>query len=279
MKPRIQAPQKGNKYYIYEGDDGYNPAKGNPFRKNTDLTSLPNCCMIYGWFNEIGQQGHVYFKRAWYPYYAIDAAKIEGLEVTQEPTLGGIMVWKGGKTGEGHVCGVGEIIDDDTILTVDSEYYHRDWVTFKRSRGDGNWRGGCYWMDSSYVYLGCIKNPFIEDEEVITDITVYNADTKKTAILKGFYKDGRNYLSLNDLSNMGVLKVSYDEEKRVPVVGKEDSTSLIKILNQDDGETYSLEGYYTDHRNYAALSDLADMGVLSVSYDPDKKIPVVGKRD
>lgn len=279
MKPRIQAPQKGNKYYINIKDGGFNPAEGNPQRLNKDLTALANCIAIYGWFNEPGQQGQVYFTKPWYPYVVIQAAKREGLEVTQEPTLGGIMVWTGGKKGYGHVAGVGEVVSKRNVKTVESEYYGEEWVHFNRKIGDGNWRQGCYWMDKSYVYQGCIKNPFISEDEVVTDITVFNADTKKTAILKGFYKDGRNYLSLNDLSNLGVLKVSYDEEKRVPVVGKEDSKSLIKILNQDDGETYTLEGYYTDHRNYAALSDLADMGVLSVSYDPDKKMPVVGKRD
>lgn len=162
--PRIKKPENGNKYYVNIADGGYNGAKGNPFRLNKNLTSLPNCCMVYGWFNEIGGEGMKYLKAPWYPYSVITAAKKEGLTVTEEPTLGGIMVWTGGKSGEGHVAGVGEIISDQKILTVESEYYGRDWATFYRSKGDGNWRDGCYWMGRTYVYKGCIKNPWIEED-------------------------------------------------------------------------------------------------------------------
>ena len=163
-EPRLFRPEKGNKYYIYEKDGGVNPARGNPMRRDRYLTSLPNCVAIYGWFNEIGQKGQVYFKEAWYPYAVINAAKREGLEVTKEPTKGGIMVWTGGKTNEGHVCGVGEVYDEEHILTVESEYYGQDWKLFNRQKDDGNWRRGCPWMDKSYVYQGCIKNPFMEND-------------------------------------------------------------------------------------------------------------------
>lgn len=168
MQPRILRPEKGNKYYIYEKDGGVNPARGNPMRRDQFLTSLPNCTMAYGWFNEIGQRGQVYFKKAWYPYAAIAAAKREGLEVTQEPTKGGLMVWIGGKTNEGHICGVGEVYDDTHILTVESEYYGQDWKLFNRQKDDGNWRRGCPWMDKSYVYQGCIRNPFMKEEDDMT---------------------------------------------------------------------------------------------------------------
>lgn len=164
--PRILPPEKGNPYYIYKNDGGYNPAHGNPARRNKYLTSLPNCVAIYGWFNEVGGQGQVYFQKAWYPYAVIDAAKREGLTVTQEPKVGGIMVWTGGKYGDGHVEGCGDIFDDETILGVGSEFYDQDWVAFQRKKGDGNWRTGCPWMDSSYTYQGCINNPFMEEEDM-----------------------------------------------------------------------------------------------------------------
>lgn len=166
--PRIEAPKKGNKYYISTFNGGYNGARGNPLRLNKDLTSLPNCVAIYGWFNEPAQRGMVYLKAPWYPWAVIDAAKREGLEVTKEPTVGGIMVWTGGKHGDGHVEGCARIYSKTEILGVGSEYYGRDWAEFKRTKGDGNWRNGCYWMDNSYVYQGCIKNPFIKEEEDMT---------------------------------------------------------------------------------------------------------------
>ena len=162
--PRILPPEKDNPYYIYKKDGGYNPAQGNPARRNKNLTSLPNCVAIYGWFNEIGGQGQKYLTKAWYPYSVIAAAKREGLTVTKEPTIGGIMVWTGGPHGDGHVEGCGDIFDNGDILGVGSEYYLRDWVSFRRSKGDGNWRGGCPWMGSSYIYQGCIKNPFMEED-------------------------------------------------------------------------------------------------------------------
>lgn len=163
MKPRISKPEPGNKYYINISDGGYNGARGNPLRLNRDLTSLPNCVAIYGWFNEVGENGMQYLKAPWYPYTVITAAKREGLEVTKEPTVGGIMVWSGGKTGEGHVAGVADVYGLG-ILTVESEYYGMDWKTYKRNIGDGNWREGCYWMNSTYHYEGCIKNPFVEED-------------------------------------------------------------------------------------------------------------------
>ena len=167
-EPRIFRPEKGNKYYINTADGGVNPAKGNKFRLNKDLTSLPNCISIYGWFNEIGQRGMKYLNAPWYPYAVIAAAKREGLAVTKEPTLGGIMVWTGGKTGDGHVAGVGQIVDDKKILSVESEYYGMDWKNYWREKDDGNWRKGCYWMGANYYYQGCIKNPFIKEEEDLT---------------------------------------------------------------------------------------------------------------
>lgn len=168
MMPRINKPENNNKYYINKSNRGLNPAKGNPKRLNKYLTSLPNCVAIYGWFNECGQNGMQYLNKAWYPYAVISQAKKEGLVVTKEPSLGGIMVWTGGSTGEGHVAGVGQIIDSTHILTVESEYYGKDWTTFKRFKGIGNWSDGCYWMDKSYKYQGCIKNPFIKPEEDMT---------------------------------------------------------------------------------------------------------------
>lgn len=47
---------------------------------------------------------------------------------------------------------------------MDSEYYGQDWKVFNRQKDDGNWRRGCPWMDKSYVYQGCIKNPFMEND-------------------------------------------------------------------------------------------------------------------
>lgn len=168
---RVNKPEKGNKYYINVKDGGYNRAEGNPRLLNKDLTSFPNCIAIYGWFNEPGENGMIHLKTPWYPYSVIPAAKAEGLTITKEPTLGGIMVWTGGNSGLGHVAGVAEIISKDEFLSAESEYYGVDWANYKRKRGNGNWADGCGWMSKSkipYVYRGCIRNPFISEEDTMT---------------------------------------------------------------------------------------------------------------
>ena len=167
MLPRLLCPEKGNKYYINVKDGGYNRAEGNPRLLNKDLTSFPNCIAIYGWFNEPGEKGMIHLKTPWYPYSVIPAAKAEGLTITKEPTLGGIMVWTGGNSGLGHVAGVAEIISKDEFLSAESEYYGVDWANYRRKRGNGNWAVGCRWMEKSrvpYTYQGCIKNPFVEND-------------------------------------------------------------------------------------------------------------------
>ena len=167
MTPRVLKPDNNNLYYVNKRDGGFNGAEGNPKKKNPFLTALPNCVSIYGWFNEVGGKGAVYFKKPWYPYAVIAAARREGLEITQEPTVGGLMVWTE-ENGDGHVCGCARKYDDGSVLTTESEYYGAEWVNYHRYKGDGNWREGCYWMGRTFVYAGCIKNPFIEDEEDMT---------------------------------------------------------------------------------------------------------------
>lgn len=219
MKPRIDKPQKGNPYYINKKDGGLNPAKGNPARLNKDLTALPNCVAIYSWFNEIGGQGQVYLKKAYYPYAVIDVARREGLEITDYPTEGGIMVWKGGRTGEGHVEGCALVYSKDEILSVGSEYYGVDWRTYTRRRGTGDWRLGCNWMDSSYVFCGCIRNPFMVYEKPKgTKPIVIEQDGIKIECT-GFNVDGHNYIALADLDKpLGYANVKWDANKRLPIL-------------------------------------------------------------
>ena len=129
-----------------------------------------NCTAIAtGRFNEIGGYGYIkYFN---YPYYARDfvkAARQQGLEVTQKPTLGGILVWGGGKSGDGHVAPVEILYDDGSILTAESEWNGLPFRNYHRYIGNGNWRQGCYWMNSSYNYLGCVKNPAVKEDDIVT---------------------------------------------------------------------------------------------------------------
>lgn len=175
FKPMLSLPEAGNPYYNTKSVGGYSPCiignipRGAKVRTGyKGLNTLPNCtALATARFNEIGGYGYIkYFN---YPYYARDfvrAARQQGLEVTQKPTLGGILVWGGGKSGDGHVAPVEILYDDGSVLTAESEWNGVPFRNYHRYIGDGNWRQGCYWMNSSYNYLGCVKNPAVKEDEV-----------------------------------------------------------------------------------------------------------------
>lgn len=173
MIPQLTRPKDWNKYYNVIASGGINTGTPNKKRIEKGLTALPNCVSYaIGRFNEIGKYNAIKYLGPYYPYAMIGVAKRQGLKVSKEPTIGGCMVWIGGPTGEGHVDIV-EVIERDSdyniksIITSDSEYYGKAFVTFKRTIGDGNWAKGCSWMykaSTPYIYQGCIINPATEEE-------------------------------------------------------------------------------------------------------------------
>lgn len=161
--PRFIIPERGNPYYNTVAAGGYavGTIPGNP--QQIGLNILSNCvAYVAARFNEIiGQNRWVYLT---YPPNAedfIDAAAAQGLEISQTPSLGAIIVWAKGKThcssdGAGHVAVVEKINPDGTIITSESGYGCATpfWTTARRN--DGNWGGG-----SAYRFIGFIKNPAI----------------------------------------------------------------------------------------------------------------------
>ena len=164
FSPQLVIPAAGNPYYNTKKVGGYNPCiMGNPKNRNKDLNVLPNCVgYVTGRFNEIGAYESCKWLGNTNAANYIDLARKQGLTVTQRPTVGGCMVWKGGNTGEGHVAIV-EMDLGNRVITSESEYYGKQFVIYQRF-GDG-WKSGCYWMGASYTYLGCIKNPAVKPEE------------------------------------------------------------------------------------------------------------------
>lgn len=176
--PMTEAPKAGDPWYNSVLDGGYNTCiRGNPKRRVKGLSSLPNCTgFATGRFNQIGNfrraNGECRYLGDAMAYWYINLAKGQKLNITQKPTLGGVMVWSGGIGNYGHVEVVEDIISDNRrILTSASEYYGQAFRNFERPKGDGNWRGGCSWMDSSYVYRGCISNPAIGDDMNLIETT------------------------------------------------------------------------------------------------------------
>lgn len=169
-KPRLVIPEYGNPYYNTKSNGGFNPcALGNNShgQRQKGLNVLPNCVgYAVGRFNEIGGYGECKWLVA--RGNACDFIRIgqqQGLQISDAPTLGGCMVWAGGPGGYGHVAIV-ERIQGGKIETSESEYYGKAFTTYKRT--GRNWSEGCYWMRSSYKYLGCVVNPAVKEDKPVT---------------------------------------------------------------------------------------------------------------
>ena len=188
MKIRTTKPESGNKFYNTVSKGGYSHCiVGYPTDKSCNV--LSNCVgYACGRFNEI-------IGTMKYPYLNcnaenfIERAKQYGLEISDKPTLGGIMVWQKGATlsgndGAGHVAIVEKIIDDNTIYTSESGYGSSAFWNSTRSNTSGRWGIG-----SGYKFRGCIINPSIKDNipsEPKPDILLM---VKKT--IRGDYGNGK----------------------------------------------------------------------------------------
>lgn len=159
---RTTKPSSGNKFYITTTKGGYSRCiQGNPTDKECNV--LANCVgYACGRFNEIiGEMK--------YPTLScnaenfIEKAKSLGLEISDIPTLGGIMVWQKGSTlnssdGAGHVAIVERIDNDNQIYTSESSYGGKAFFNSLRTNSNGRWGLG-----TGYKFLGCIINPAIGD--------------------------------------------------------------------------------------------------------------------
>ena len=166
-KPSLK--DKYHDYYINITNGGQSWCiNGKP--KDSECNVLANCVgYACGRFNEIYSEetGHDKMKFKELNCNAenfIERAKNLGLEISNKPTLGGIMVWQKGNTlsgsdGAGHVCIVEDIIDDNTIYTSESGYNSKAFWNTKRYNNNKNWG-----QSSNYKFRGCIVNPGVKEE-------------------------------------------------------------------------------------------------------------------
>ena len=167
--PRFEKPETGNKYYITKSSGGYSPCI---IGKPTDACNVLANCVGYavGRFNEIGGYNCCKYLASTNAENMANAAKNQGLTVSDTPTLGGCMVWAKGKVGNsadgaGHVAIVEQINADGTIITSESGYNaNKPFWTQKRQKIP-NWG-----ESSEYTYIGCIVNPAVQ-------LTVYRVQT------------------------------------------------------------------------------------------------------
>ena len=208
MKIRTTKPESGNKFYNTVSKGGYSHCiVGYPTDKGCNV--LANCVgYACGRFNEI-------IGTMKYPYLNcnaenfIERVRQYGLEISDKPTLGGIMVWQKGATlsgndGAGHVAIVEKIIDNNTIYTSESGYGSSAFWNSTRSNTNGRWGIG-----SGYKFRGCIINPSIKDNipsEPKPDILLMvkktirgdygNGNTRKNALGK-YYDEVQHQVNLN----------------------------------------------------------------------------------
>lgn len=159
--PRTTRPNDGDPYWTKTTYGGYNEQiLGNPVNRAWSGSVLPNCTgYVHGRFMELGNQPYDYDPSILPWGNASTYYGNSSLEKGQDPRLGACMVWG---RGAGHVCVVEEIIDNDTVVTSESDYgdeQHGGTVFVSRTR-HRQWNWGWY---SGYTrpFLGFLYHPNI----------------------------------------------------------------------------------------------------------------------
>lgn len=151
--PRLEMPDKDNRYYIAKSEGGLN--HGIPRPKGSTLW-FANCVFYaLGRFAEICG---VWLKSTDAENFCKVAKKM-GLTVSQKPALGAIACWgKGevgvGSDGAGHVAVVEIVNSSGSIVTSESGWNAKKEFWTKTRLNDGNWG-----QASTYSFLGFIFPP------------------------------------------------------------------------------------------------------------------------
>lgn len=159
MERRTTKPEAGNKYYISKLKGGWNPCiiiKTAPV--DPDLDVLANCtAYATGRFNEALGLGECKYLGNHNAKSYVEYAQKQGLKVTQEPVIGGVMVWGGENQ---HVEFVEDIsADGNTCYDTSSAYKKYIWDVRRRKRnvgGENQWG----FNKETGPYLGCINPPY-----------------------------------------------------------------------------------------------------------------------
>lgn len=159
-RPITEKPKKGNPFYNTKSAGGVNPCiTGKP--KQDGLTVLCNCVGYgVGRFNEAAGQSDCTLLGSTNAENFIELAIKQGLKVTSDPYVGGLMVWSKGKVGDGsdgagHVAFCERIIyRSDKPVVISSESGYNSFAFQIRERSGKNWSQG-----RTYTYLGTIINP------------------------------------------------------------------------------------------------------------------------
>lgn len=194
---RTSKPEAGNKYYIRKANGGYsNAIQGSP--TDPDCNVLANCVgYAIGRFNEIGGYGYCKYLAS---VNAENFIQYKGsCEVSMEPSVGAVMVWRKGATlsgndGAGHVAIVERVDSPTQVFTSESGYGSKAFWNSTRKKGDGNWGIG-----AGYTFLGFIKNPAVKDEPIPQPVKT--VDQLADEVIKGLWGNGADRKT--NLTNAG----------------------------------------------------------------------------
>ena len=159
--PRTTRPNDGDPYWTKTTYGGYNEQiLGNSVNRPWNGSVLPNCTgYVHGRWMELANQPYDYDPSILPWGNASTYYENSSLEKGQDPRLGACMVWG---VGAGHVAIVEEIIDNDTVVTSESDYgdkQHGGTVFVTRTRRRG-WNWG-YYSGYSRAFLGFLYHPNI----------------------------------------------------------------------------------------------------------------------
>lgn len=259
MNIRTTKPENGNKFYNTVSNGGYSRCiVGYPTDKECNV--LANCVgYACGRFNEIiGSMKYPYLNCNAENF--IERAKQYGLEISDKPVVGGIMVWQKGDTlsgndGAGHVAIVEKLIDNNTIYTSESGYGSSAFWNSTRSNSNGRWG-----MASSYKFRGCIINPSIKDESP-DELDKYTDEELAKMVWQGKFgngeerkqKLGKRYNTVQNLVNQGIGKDNKQEESKPDIL-----LMVKKTIRGDYGNGQArknaLGKYYDEVQNQVNLN-------------------------
>lgn len=192
---------------------GYKEGSGNDTKYGRwyGMNNQPWCMMFISWCAaKAGIAAGVVPKLAYVPY-CVDFYEKKGLyhkKAGYTPRPGDIVFY-----GANDHVGVVEKISGGRLVTIEGNTS----ANGNSSNGDGVYRRTRQLTDG--WIKGYASPAYGEDEEMeIIEIKVKNRDNGKTLSLRGFYKDGVNYIRLRDAELLAPVAVEYDEAAKLPTI-------------------------------------------------------------
>lgn len=237
-KPMLTMPSNDDKNFICKEDGGYNNCiRGNPRHKY--LTAYSNCVGHAGgrynqlWNIQMGRDGVHKLALNCNAENFPERAKSLGLELSDKPSLGAIVVWRKGEAGNssdgaGHVAIVEQMFSENEIVCSESAYGGEAFFLRTRKNSNGNWG-----LNPPY-YFRC----FIPLPKAWNMIVPVNRDETVDQIF------------VPDLGNSLRVRTSPDTSIKTNIVGACDNNvyynvkSMIKVEGQSWGDTWYQIGDY-----------------------------------